>query len=432
MSDDWLCLDTLPIIEIIWWGSYLEWQEAAPPYYAPEAFHIQIKSDTGGGYPGELIRSFRVLKDEIEETHCGCDFHPDHGMESCFKYRFVIPEKDWFYQKGLRNVYWISISAQYSDIPKEHLWGWKTREHHYNNPASQGIRAIVPVHPADDYFYIPLQDSSNVPWDMAFELLTIKDVPTPTPTPTATPTSSPTPSPSSSPSPSPTPTPTPPPCISLEFCPEFIELWKDDFTKSDLNVLMPCGPSSLTLSVKSPPEINLAIDRTTASTSCTTRLTITPLSPAFETPYEIFAFADDGKNLYQASMDVVVIDGFTTEPEQASFEKKRVLDYLEANHPELGLSAALPFKGYDPNPRIFIVDYYNYEWESWELRLNWHVMIPPHDWTNAAIVNYKTGYVWYVHIDTNGVFHEYSPEAYSLLDCRPIKPEYPWRLLMLY
>ena len=134
----------------------------------------------------------------------------------------------------------------------------------------------------------------------------------------------------------------------------------------------------------------------------------------------------------RCARDVVVIDGSTTEPVEAAFEKKRVLDFLEANHPELGLSYSLPFLGYDPNPRILIVDYYNYEWESWELRLNWHVMIPPYNWTNAAVVNYETGLVWYAHIDTNGKFHEYSPEAYSLLDCRPVKPEVPWSLLLFY
>ena len=67
------------------------------------------------------------------------------------------------------------------------------------------------------------------------------------------------------------------------------------------------------------------------------------------------------------------------------------------------------------------MDYYNYLWGDWELRLRWHVMIPPHDWTIGVLLNYRTGDLWYVFIDTDGVFHEYSDEVGDI-ECLLLMP----------
>jgi hypothetical protein len=86
--------------------------------------------------------------------------------DSTFQYTFSIPQPEWFFQEGDSTVYWLSISAAYSEPPQEHIWGWLTRDHNFNGDAVR-IYAPSQIHP-DSLFRIgePLPPF----WDMAFVL----------------------------------------------------------------------------------------------------------------------------------------------------------------------------------------------------------------------------------------------------------------------
>ncbi len=82
-----------------------------------------------------------------------------------------LPEDDWFWQDPNYGVYWLSISAVYETMPPpaEYYWGWKTREHFYNDDV---VRIWMPSAPTVGG--LPFIEGEPIlpGWDMAFELTT--------------------------------------------------------------------------------------------------------------------------------------------------------------------------------------------------------------------------------------------------------------------
>nr|HPQ41381.1 hypothetical protein [bacterium] len=217
-ADDWLCEDDRPITRIRWWGSYLNWDLPEPPAFAPDLFHIGIWTDVPAGvtdpwsHPGTMVWEWIVPRPAVLEMPVGCDFYPGYTLDTCFMYEFIIPDPEWFYQQPGPTIYWISISAIYPSPPEQNPWGWKTREHFFNDAA---IRILDPLAPILGSIYNignPIENPPETPWDLAFELFS--DLPAPTATPTLTPTNTPTFTPTNTPTFTPTNTPTPTPTVT--------------------------------------------------------------------------------------------------------------------------------------------------------------------------------------------------------------------------
>jgi hypothetical protein len=182
VADDYLCDDQRPITDMHWWGSYLGWASQDPPLLsdpaAPDSFHIGLWTDVPAGvdapysHPGELIREWTVLRVDLDERNVGCDFHPDFpGPDTCFRYDFFIPRQDWHLQESADpTIYWISIAAHYATGEPTIPWGWKTREHFFNDAA---VAITDPNHPTAGSTYTaghPIEHPEGVRWDMAFTL----------------------------------------------------------------------------------------------------------------------------------------------------------------------------------------------------------------------------------------------------------------------
>ncbi|GMV64243.1 MAG: hypothetical protein AMXMBFR75_00510 [Candidatus Hinthialibacteria bacterium] len=225
MADDFLCSDKRPITDIHWWGSYIDWQGTEPPPNKVVAFHIGIWTDVPKNvdqpwsHPGQMICGWTVARQAVNEHYVGCDYYPGKGRDSCFRYDFIIPQAEWCFQPEQQAVLWVSISAIYGTGPgQNYFWGWKTREHFFNDAA---VKIFVPMSPTVSSVFQqgqPLIDAISGEWDMAFEITTNQDAPTPTPTeqvpPTATPTKTatqkpPTATPTSTATSTPRPTNTP-------------------------------------------------------------------------------------------------------------------------------------------------------------------------------------------------------------------------------
>ena len=181
VADDWRCSDKRPITDIHWWGSYVDYGDDVPPNYAPDRFHIGIwtdvpvSADQPWSHPGIMIHEWIVPRSELNERYVGCDFHPEYMLapDSCFKYDFLIPESEWFFQEGEDTIYWISIAAIYpGEPPTANPWGWKTRPRFFNDDA---VRIFMPTDPIPGSVFEqgqPIEDEAGNSWDMAFELTT--------------------------------------------------------------------------------------------------------------------------------------------------------------------------------------------------------------------------------------------------------------------
>jgi hypothetical protein len=183
VADDWLCDDPTPITDIHWWGSYHGWNDIVPPQPGPVMFHIGIWTDVPAGFdypwshPGTMLWEWTVDPLDLNERPVACDFHPDFMTvpDGCFRYDFHIPLTEWFYQEPASTIYWLSIAPIYLS-PTDYPWGWKTREHFYNDDAVRILWPTDPVPGSDAIEHFPIEHPPGVSWDMSFVLTTVEQL----------------------------------------------------------------------------------------------------------------------------------------------------------------------------------------------------------------------------------------------------------------
>ncbi|MHC4068585.1 MAG: DUF7901 domain-containing protein [Planctomycetota bacterium] len=211
VADDWQCKDDRPVTDVHWWGSFIGWRQPYLPPILPKAFHIGIWTDVPVdpnnifSHPGKLI--WENYCDNWVWNFAGYDVdpqgRPEREMEACFQFTQLLSQDEWFHQEPNETtdgtIYWLSIAAMYKpgdyDDPNFFPWGWKTREHHFNDdavriwsltddPAGGGLTwpgggllvgigaqwndaAALPG-PGEPIWWPTVNDS----WDLAFELTT--------------------------------------------------------------------------------------------------------------------------------------------------------------------------------------------------------------------------------------------------------------------
>jgi hypothetical protein len=191
VADDWACSTNQPITDIHWWGSYQNWTTREPPPQGlgPDLFHIGIwtdvpvDADRPFSHPGTVIHQWIVPRMELNERYVGCDEYPGMPSDICFRYDFNITDSnEWFYQKPSADptVYWVSISAIFGMPPIQYPWGWKTREHFFNDDAVRILNPVAPGVGANFVDGFPIETQDGKSWDMAFVLTTICPDSTPT------------------------------------------------------------------------------------------------------------------------------------------------------------------------------------------------------------------------------------------------------------
>lgn len=63
------------------------------------------------------------------------------------------------------------------------------------------------------------------------------------------------------------------------------------------------------------------------------------------------------------------------------------IPWLEANHPDLGITSETEWTGVVVSPYILVVSHFLFFSDKWEMHVYWHVMIPPHDWAKIDLRN---------------------------------------------
>ena len=194
MADDWKCEDDRPITDIHWWGSFKGWTQPHLPPILPIAFRIGIWTDVPAtvdmySHPGQLIwenectTSVWNFAGYDVDPRCDDPQYPCEENEACFQWAQFLNQDEWFRQEpmadGTPNVYWLSIApiyapnVDYAD-PDFYPWGWKTREHFFNDDAiritdaSQWPPVVGSVWTGGN----PVEFPQGVSWDLAFELTT--------------------------------------------------------------------------------------------------------------------------------------------------------------------------------------------------------------------------------------------------------------------
>jgi hypothetical protein len=84
-----------------------------------------------------------------------------------------------------------------------------------------------------------------------------------------------------------------------------------------------------------------------------------------------------------------VIHGWADPDDELAKDAAGVRDeyvpWLAEHHPELGISSTTAWRSVVTKPRILVVSHHLFFSEEWEMGVRWHVMIPPHDWTEIYL-----------------------------------------------
>ncbi|UCF13521.1 MAG: hypothetical protein JSW06_04485 [Thermoplasmatales archaeon] len=69
----------------------------------------------------------------------------------------------------------------------------------------------------------------------------------------------------------------------------------------------------------------------------------------------------------------------------AIIKRDELIDWLELEYPEFGNFSDKESFAYMTYPEILIVEHWTFLCKCWEMRICYHVMIPPHDWSKICL-----------------------------------------------
>ncbi len=181
-GDDWVCDTTDPVTEIVWWGSFLDWNDGSQlPQVAPSSFHFAIWTDVPVG-PDDPFSHPGTVEWVHDSSNCdwewvGWDYDPRTGTyEAAYRFSVSLDEVNQFDQPGDHGIYWLTISAGYDTETIDHPFGWKTRPRDPASPApDDAVRISNPVVAGMGAAWGaggPLEYPAGRSWDLAFELRT--------------------------------------------------------------------------------------------------------------------------------------------------------------------------------------------------------------------------------------------------------------------
>lgn len=80
-------------------------------------------------------------------------------------------------------------------------------------------------------------------------------------------------------------------------------------------------------------------------------------------------------------LDVEIFDHSSCNLPDAIVKRDELVTWLEAEHPEFGMFSNQDFFAYVTYPEILVVEHWTFLYDDWEMRICYHVMMPPYDWS---------------------------------------------------
>lgn len=148
------------------------------------------------------------------------------------------------------------------------------------------------------------------------------------------------------------------------------------------------GGSPITLSATAP-GAQVVVEPQSARPGMVAEITVIPAADQQETtvPVTIRGVRDGETREITASLDVLA-DMPGVDEERGAYAatvRDRFVPWLEANHPELGITTSTSWTGTVVTPQILVVMHYLFFSAEWEMHVDWHIMIPPYDWARIDL-----------------------------------------------
>ncbi len=93
-------------------------------------------------------------------------------------------------------------------------------------------------------------------------------------------------------------------------------------------------------------------------------------------------------HLFEIRKLVFLVEMFNWSSEslsEALVKKEELIKWLESEHPEFGIFPDKKWFAYVTYPGILVVEHWTFLYEEWEMRICYHVMIPPYNWSKICL-----------------------------------------------
>ncbi len=127
---------------------------------------ISVNTEPSFSHPNEVIWEYKAY--DYDEVMVGYDKDPNgDSNEPVFRYSVRLPEEDWFKQKNVNDIFWLSVVAVYdANQPSPNYdWGWTNHQHRFNDDAVSGV-----VTGPNEWMWEELYDQTGASEDMSFVL----------------------------------------------------------------------------------------------------------------------------------------------------------------------------------------------------------------------------------------------------------------------
>ena len=140
------------------------------------------------------------------------------------------------------------------------------------------------------------------------------------------------------------------------------------------------------LTISADPLLNAALDRDKLNlNSRIAELTVRPSQSIEVRSHQIGLVATHSGTPRSILLEVEVFQWDPMNTGDAIEKRNEILEWLEREHPEFGNFSSQEWFAYMTYPEIIIVEHWTFLNPEWEMRICYHVMIPPHDWSMLAI-----------------------------------------------
>ena len=101
--------------------------------------------------------------------------------------------------------------------------------------------------------------------------------------------------------------------------------------------------------------------------------------------YSIIVRGSNNTDTAYDTCEVRVVTWDQTAPSDADNKRDELLAWVEAQYPDLEDWDTLTWEAFSTYPQILIVEHVTYLSERWEVRVCYHVMIAPYDWSYICL-----------------------------------------------
>ena len=171
------------------------------------------------------------------------------------------------------------------------------------------------------------------------------------------------------------------------------------------------------LDINADPALNAELDRHSLDRSSTiAEIAIYPDQSAKTGGYEIELEATRINDSQSIILEVEIFDWSSGNIDDATVKRDEILGWVEEESPEFGSFSKRYWFPYMTYPETLVVEHWTFLNMEWEMRLCYHVMIPPYDWSMLAIRRRgESDFIFAVKRESDGAIHEIPVAEYPTM-----------------